>query len=123
MLKSGAVLETLGKITAAAFDKTGKLTAGKPKVTNVVKFGRSEGQVLSMAAALESSSNHPLAVAILDRAKGDGVAIPPAADSKALPGKGVTGRVRDGAPLTRALIEPGCIGRHDTESRQVIKIL
>src|SRR4051812_11642398 len=46
-----------------------------------------------MAAALESGSNHPLAIAILDRAKADGVPVPPAADAKAVPGKGVTGRV------------------------------
>ena len=93
LLKGGAVLETIGTITAAAFDKTGTLTEGRPKVTDVVAFDRGEGQVLSMAAALESGSNHPLAMAILDRAKAAAVLVPPAADARAVPGKGVSGRV------------------------------
>ena len=93
LLKGGAVLETLGKITVAAFDKTGTLTEGKPKVTDVVALGRSERNLLSLAAALAGGSNHPLALAILERAKADGVPVPPAADVKAVPGKGLTGRV------------------------------
>ncbi len=93
LLKGGAVLESLGKVTTAAFDKTGTLTEGKPKVTDIVGFGRTEAQVLSRAAALERGSSHPLALSILARAKADGVPVPPAADSIALPGKGVSGRV------------------------------
>jgi len=94
LLKGGAVLETLGTITAAAFDKTGTLTDGTPKVTDVVALsGGSERDVLSLAAALESGSNHPLALAILERAQADGVPVAPAADARAVPGKGVTGRV------------------------------
>ncbi len=93
LLKGGAVLETLGKITTAAFDKTGTLTEGKPKVTDILAFGRDEQDVLSLAAALETGSNHPLAVAILDRAKGEAVPVPPAAAASAVAGKGVTGKV------------------------------
>jgi Cd2+/Zn2+-exporting ATPase len=93
LLKGGAVLETMGKVTTVAFDKTGTLTEGKPKVTDIVGFGRTEAQVLSRAAALENGSSHPLAVAILERAKTDRVPIPPAAEARALPGKGVSGRV------------------------------
>jgi Cd2+/Zn2+-exporting ATPase len=93
LLKGGAVLETLGTITAAAFDKTGTLTEGTPKVTDVVALGRSDRDVLSLAAVLERGSNHPLALAILARAEADGVPVPPVADAKAVPGKGVTGRV------------------------------
>jgi Zn2+/Cd2+-exporting ATPase len=103
LLKGGAVLENLGKITTAAFDKTGTLTEGKPKVTDIVGFGRTEAQVLSRAAALERGSSHPLALSILDRAKADGVPVPPAAESTALPGKGVSGRVGGEAVL---LISP-----------------
>jgi Zn2+/Cd2+-exporting ATPase len=94
LLKGGAVLEQLGKITAVCFDKTGTLTEGKPKVTDVLSFGRSERDVLSMAAALETGSTHPLALSILNRAKADQVPIPPAANASALGGKGVVGRVR-----------------------------
>ncbi|AVA25527.1 MULTISPECIES: heavy metal translocating P-type ATPase [unclassified Rhizobium] len=93
LLKGGAVLETMGKVTKVAFDKTGTLTEGKPKVTDVLGFGLTEAQVLSRAAALENGSSHPLALAILERAKSDGAPVPPAAEAKALPGKGVSGRV------------------------------
>jgi Cd2+/Zn2+-exporting ATPase len=93
LLKGGAVLEGLRKVTVVALDKTGTLTEGKPVVTDIVAFGRSEQDVLSLAAALESGSSHPLAVAILARAKTDKVPVPPASGAKAVPGKGVTGGV------------------------------
>jgi Zn2+/Cd2+-exporting ATPase len=93
LLKGGAVLEQLGKITAVCFDKTGTLTEGRPTVTDVLAFGRSERDVLSMAAALETGSTHPLALSILNRAKADQAPIPPAANASALGGKGVVGRV------------------------------
>lgn len=93
LLKGGAVLEATRTVTAVAFDKTGTLTAGKPVVTDIVALGLDERQVLSMAAALEAGSSHPLALAILSRAKADGVPVPPLADAKAIGGKGVTGRI------------------------------
>lgn len=93
LLKGGAVLETLGSITAVALDKTGTLTEGKPKVTDIVAFGHSEADVLTFAAALETGSSHPLAKAILDRAAAGKVVIPAVPDAKALGGKGVTATV------------------------------
>jgi len=93
LLKGGAVLEQLQKIDTVALDKTGTLTEGKPQVTDIVGIGRSAGQVLSLAAALETGSNHPLALAVLARATADKAFVPPAADAKAVPGKGVTGKV------------------------------
>jgi Cd2+/Zn2+-exporting ATPase len=93
LIKGGAILESVGTITAIAMDKTGTLTEGKPKVTDVVAVGRSECDVLSMAAALETGSSHPLAVAILARAKADAVPVSPAADASAIAGKGIVGRV------------------------------
>lgn len=92
LLKGGAVLENIGRITVAAFDKTGTLTEGKPKVTDVIGFGRSEADVLRLAAALETGSSHPLATAILSRAKTDNVTVTAAEGGEALGGKGVTGR-------------------------------
>ncbi|MBP1857935.1 heavy metal translocating P-type ATPase [Rhizobium herbae] len=93
LLKGGAVLEMLGTITAVALDKTGTLTEGKPKVTDIIGFHHPEADVLTFAAALETGSSHPLAKAILDRAAADQVSIPVASDAKALGGKGVTATV------------------------------
>ena len=93
LLKGGAVLEQIGKITIACFDKTGTLTAGKPQVTDIIGFERSEGDVLRFAAALESGSSHPLATAILSRAAEQQMSVPPTSDSKAIGGKGVQATV------------------------------
>lgn len=93
LLKGGAVLETLGKITAVALDKTGTLTEGRPKATDILDFGTSPSEVLKLAAALETGSSHPLAVAILRRAEEDATDIPTASDAKAIGGKGVIGVV------------------------------
>jgi Cd2+/Zn2+-exporting ATPase len=92
LMKGGVVLEALGKVTAVAFDKTGTLTEGKPRVTDIVAYGRTEAQVLSRAAVLEQGSSHPLALAILSRAKADRVSVPPAFEVEALPGRGMTGK-------------------------------
>ncbi len=98
LLKGGAVLETLGKVTAVAFDKTGTLTEGKPQVTDVIAFGKDEGEVLKYAAALETGSSHPLALAILARATAAEITFPAASNAKALGGKGITGTV-EGQPV------------------------
>ena len=119
LLKGGAVLENIGRITAAAFDKTGTLTKGKPQVTDVIGFGRSAADVLRLAAALETGSSHPLAAAILARAKADNVTPPVAEGGEAVGGKGVTGRA-EGVALflgsasaagERAALTPEQIGR------------
>ncbi|USJ28542.1 heavy metal translocating P-type ATPase [Ensifer adhaerens] len=91
LIKGGAVIEVLRTVTLVALDKTGTLTEGKPKVTDIISVGRPETKVLSMAAALESGSSHPLAVAILEKAKADKMPVPPIFGAKALPGKGVSG--------------------------------
>lgn len=90
LLKGGAVLENLGKITAVAFDKTGTLTEGKPKVTDVIGMERSAADVLKLAAALEVGSSHPFAIAILAKAADEKVEVAHTTDAKALGGKGVT---------------------------------
>ncbi|MBP1878454.1 heavy metal translocating P-type ATPase [Agrobacterium rubi] len=90
LMKGGAVLEGLGKLTAVALDKTGTLTEGKPKVTDIVPFEFSEVEVLRLSAALETGSSHPLALSILAKAAEQNIDIPPASEAKALGGKGVT---------------------------------
>lgn len=70
LVKGGATLEVLGDIKAIAMDKTGTLTEGKPKVQRIIPFNKySDIQVMEVAASLEGHSTHPLAKAIIDRAK------------------------------------------------------
>lgn len=94
LIKGGAVMEGLGKITTVVFDKTGTLTEGRPKVADVIGFGRSERHVLTLAAGLETGSSHPLAKAILGRAKEEGIAPPVVEYNTAVGGKGIAGRVK-----------------------------
>ena len=94
LFKGGVYLEELGKIRAFLFDKTGTLTRGKPEVVAIRPFGkRREQEVLQLAAAIESRSEHPLAEAILEFARDNGIRPQAAADVQAVPGKGVRGRV------------------------------
>jgi Cd2+/Zn2+-exporting ATPase len=93
LMKGGAVLEQLGKVDQVALDKTGTLTEGKPKVTDIVSIGRSESEVLRLAAALEVGSSHPLATAILAAAEQRKIPIISAKEGGAVGGKGVTGTV------------------------------
>lgn len=65
LIKGGAPLEDLGSLKAMAFDKTGTLTEGRPRITDVVAVdGASETELLQVAVAVESLSDHPLAAAI-----------------------------------------------------------
>ncbi|MCX8999579.1 heavy metal translocating P-type ATPase [Rhizobiaceae bacterium BDR2-2] len=107
LLKGGAVLERFGDLTAVAFDKTGTLTEGRPKVTDVLAFSATETEMLRLAAALETGSSHPLALAILERAKADGIAVPAATGARALAGRGV-GAVVGGTEVF--LGSPGAAG-------------
>ncbi len=90
LIKSGEVLEAARNIKHVVFDKTGTLTEGKPVVTDIVG---DEKQVLRIAAALESASEHSLASAILEEATAKKVSIVDITDFKAVEGKGVIGVV------------------------------
>nr|WP_159600166.1 heavy metal translocating P-type ATPase [Starkeya nomas]CAA0106520.1 Potassium-transporting ATPase ATP-binding subunit [Starkeya nomas] len=98
LIKGGAVLEVLRTVNAVALDKTGTLTEGKPKVTDLIAFDGDEAALLARAAALEAGSTHPLAVAILAEAEARSLAYPAARDAGALGGEGVSGTV-DGVAL------------------------
>ncbi|MBR3191244.1 heavy metal translocating P-type ATPase [Bosea sp. (in: a-proteobacteria)] len=98
LLKGGVVIEAAARTGVVAFDKTGTLTAGEPRVTEIVALGHDERKVVALAAAVETGSSHPLALAILARAKADGVPVRPAANAAALAGKGVTGEL-DGVAI------------------------
>ncbi|MDV6374050.1 heavy metal translocating P-type ATPase [Deinococcus arenicola] len=98
LIKGGAALETIGTVKTVAFDKTGTLTAGKPRVTDVLGVGRSENEVLGMAAAVEAGSSHPLAQAITQQAAKLKLTVPASQDARAIAGKGVSATV-DGQNL------------------------
>ncbi|MBJ6126940.1 heavy metal translocating P-type ATPase [Microvirga splendida] len=111
LIKGGAVLEILGKVTAVALDKTGTLTEGRPKVTDIVALQGTEREILEDAAALDATSSHPIAKAIVARARADGIEVAPAVGVMALGGKGVKGRFRRrglylGSPKATAAIAP-----------------
>mgnify|MGYP001272593990 CR=1 FL=1 len=94
LMKGGAVIEAAAKVDVVTFDKTGTLTHGRPQVTDLVPFGATtEAELLAVAAGVEMGSSHPLAVAILNKAKEAGVTALPSQDAKALMGKGVVATV------------------------------
>jgi Cu+-exporting ATPase len=94
LIKSGDALETAYKISAIVFDKTGTLTHGSPEVTDVILAeGRDARRMFTLAAALERNSEHPLAEAVVARAKTDGIELPPVEGFSAVPGHGVEGNV------------------------------
>ena len=93
LMKGGAVIEAAAKTTRVAFDKTGTLTVGRPVVTDVVPLQADATELLAVAAGVETGSSHPLAEAVLRRAKSDKVAALPSSDARAIIGKGVIATV------------------------------
>jgi Cd2+/Zn2+-exporting ATPase len=93
LVKGGMHLEDLGRIRAVVFDKTGTLSTGRPEVTDVLAAAGSTREVLSLAAALEARSAHPIGAAVVERARREGIVAPPATEVGEIPGRGVHGRV------------------------------
>ena len=94
LVKSAAVMESVGRTSVVAFDKTGTLTEGRPQVVDVTAFdGHDPSQVLALAAAVEYPSEHPLGRAIVTAAADRGLGVESVEDFRALPGRGVTGAV------------------------------
>ncbi|MCD6509304.1 MAG: cadmium-translocating P-type ATPase [Thermoprotei archaeon] len=93
LVKGGAYVEEVGKIRAFAFDKTGTLTKGELEVVRVIPFKSTPKKLLTVAASLESLSEHPIARAIEKYALEKGIKPQPVEDFRAIPGKGVRGNI------------------------------
>ena len=90
LFRDSESLEKTKQLTTILLDKTGTITAGQPTVTDIIAAPTTdEREILRYAAAAESASEHPLALAILERAKSDGIKPPPIADFEAVPGRGI----------------------------------
>jgi Cd2+/Zn2+-exporting ATPase len=94
LIKGGVYLERTARVRCVAFDKTGTLTIGRPEVVEVVPLnGAGSAEILRIAAALESRSEHPIGEAIVRRAASDGIAASIGDQFQALPGQGAEARV------------------------------
>ena len=94
LIRSAEALEVAGRIDTVVFDKTGTLTGGEPQVTDIAPAdGRTEDDVLRLAASVERDSEHPLGRAVVRAARARGIGLSDIADFNALSGLGVTARV------------------------------
>ncbi len=90
LIKDAEALEVAHSVTTVAFDKTGTLTEGKPSLVAIEAMGDVHpDEVLQLAAALQQTSDHPLAHAVMEKARAQGVAVESAREAQALPGRGV----------------------------------
>ena len=116
LVKNAEALETLAKVDTLIVDKTGTLTMGKPVVLSASVFeegGFSKQGMIWLAASVEQASEHPLARAIVDAAKREGVALAPVEGFRAMPGGGAEGRVNGERVLVGSiefLVENGVTG-------------
>ena len=94
LIKNAEALEVMEKVDTLVTDKTGTLTLGKPKLTEVVTApGAEPDRILALGASLERASEHPLAAAIVAGAAARGLALSPVGEFESLTGRGVTGRI------------------------------
>lgn len=95
LIKSGEALETAHSIDTVVMDKTGTITEGKPRVTDVISYNMKEDELLKLACSLEAGSEHPLAEAIMTYAKEKKISSVSVAEFEAVFGRGVKGYIRE----------------------------
>ena len=109
LVRSGEALEQLHNVTTVLLDKTGTITEGKPAVTDILAGNRGESELLTLAAAAESMSDHPLAKAVRDRAETMGLSpLPAVVSSDNFSGRGIRAKLADGRDIlvgSRRLME------------------
>jgi P-type Cu+ transporter len=94
LIKDAEALEIAHDVSLVAFDKTGTLTEGKPMLVACVAVDGDGARLLAFTAAVQGGSAHPLARAVMDMARGTNACVPPASAQRAVPGRGVSARVR-----------------------------
>ena len=94
LIKDAEALEIAHDVSVVAFDKTGTLTEGRPMLVACVAVDGDAARLLALTAAVQGGSTHPLAQAVLDMARGTNARVPAASAQRAVPGKGVSARVR-----------------------------
>lgn len=121
LIKNGKALEAARKVNIVVFDKTGTLTKGEPVVTDVVSFNKEFGEkeIIKIAAAIERNSEHPLAQAVVDKAKAENIEVGNVEKFEAVPGKGVTAQYMGGAVVlgTRKMLSEVHIDFKNYETR------
>jgi heavy metal translocating P-type ATPase len=95
LMRTGEAFQALRRVECVVFDKTGTLTEGRPALRQIVPLASTDEQLLALAAAVEASSEHPLARAVVEEAFNRGIALSEAEGFEALPGKGVKARLGD----------------------------
>lgn len=122
LIRRGQAIQTMKDVKVIVFDKTGTVTKGQPEVTDIVAFGQfSEKDVLMFAAALENKSEHPLAMAVVEKAKADAMTIESVEHFSSESGKGIQGDVNDKNVLvgSRTLMEDKGIDLSKADAEQV----
>ena len=124
LIKSSKALETAKSVNMVVFDKTGTLTKGEPVVTEIVSINKTtdENQILQVAASVEKNSEHPLAQAIVNKAKEEKVKLSDVENFNAIPGKGVTATLNKMKILlgTRKLMEDNDIKSGTIEDKMIV---
>lgn len=93
LIKNAEALETLAKVDTVVVDKTGTLTEGKIRLNKIVSLDEDENTLLQLSASLETLSEHPLSLAIVNKAKEKGVSLSQVQDFQSFTGRGVTGKI------------------------------
>lgn len=95
LIKDAEALEVTHSVTAVAFDKTGTLTEGRPRLVNLASQGVSDEELLRVTSSLQSRSEHPLGIAVVEYAKQKGMALVAPQSTRAIAGKGLEGRLNE----------------------------
>lgn len=123
LIKGGEALETAYKVETIVFDKTGTITEGKPKVTNIITKGISETEILALAASAEKGSEHPLGEAIVKAAEEKNIKLKEIEDFKAIPGHGIEVKIENSIILLgnkKLMVERGIdLGDLQNKSNQL----